>query len=63
MHENCIFQIVEKIRIQMDSFLEDGSHEATIAILRALCLAVPQATEKLKDYILRASLISFYREV
>ncbi|KAK3004409.1 hypothetical protein RJ639_018785, partial [Escallonia herrerae] len=28
--------IVEKIRIQMDAFLEDGSHEATIAVVRAL---------------------------
>ncbi|KAL0378045.1 UNVERIFIED_CONTAM: RAB11-binding protein RELCH [Sesamum radiatum] len=28
--------IVDKIRIQMDAFLEDGSHEATIAVVRAL---------------------------
>ncbi|CAA7410447.1 unnamed protein product [Spirodela intermedia] len=43
--------IVEKIRIQMDAFLEDGSHEATIAVVRALALAVPHTTEKLQDYI------------
>eukprot|EP00897_Mesotaenium_endlicherianum_P010297 jgi/Mesen1/9296/ME000060S08737 len=31
--------IVEKIRVQMDTFLEDGSHEATVAVLRALTAA------------------------
>ncbi|KAL8161817.1 hypothetical protein V2J09_013306 [Rumex salicifolius] len=30
--------IVDKIRVQMDAFLEDGSHEATIAVIRALVL-------------------------
>lgn len=35
----------------MDAFLEDGSHEATIAVVRALALAVPHTTEKLQDYI------------
>ncbi|KAG9450463.1 hypothetical protein H6P81_010428 [Aristolochia fimbriata] len=44
--------IVEKIRIQMDAFLEDGSHEATVAVVRALVVAVPHTTEKLRDYIL-----------
>ncbi|XP_078428527.1 HEAT repeat-containing protein isoform X2 [Wolffia australiana] len=44
--------IVEKMRIQMDAFLEDGSHEATIAVVRALCLAVPHTSEKLQDYLL-----------
>ncbi|GFP96985.1 lish domain and heat repeat-containing protein kiaa1468 homolog [Phtheirospermum japonicum] len=28
--------IVDKIRIQMDTFLEDGSHEANVAVIRAL---------------------------
>ncbi|PON49230.1 Coatomer beta subunit [Trema orientale] len=28
--------IVDKIRVQMDAFLEDGSHEATVAVVRAL---------------------------
>ncbi|KAI9085546.1 hypothetical protein K1719_032389 [Acacia pycnantha] len=45
--------IVDKIRIQMDAFLEDGSHEATVAVIRALVVAVPHTTEKLKDYILK----------
>lgn len=45
-------QIVDKIRVQMDAFLEDGSHEATIAVVRALVVAVPHTTDRLKDYIL-----------
>ncbi|GER48064.1 HEAT repeat-containing protein [Striga asiatica] len=44
--------IVDKIRIQMDTFLEDGSHEATVAVIRALLVAVPHMTDKLRDYIL-----------
>lgn len=36
----------------MDAFLEDGSHEATIAVVRALVVAVPHTTERLRDYIL-----------
>nr|GEV83754.1 lisH domain and HEAT repeat-containing protein KIAA1468 homolog [Tanacetum cinerariifolium] len=37
--------IVDKIRVQMDAFLEDGSHEAVIAVIRALVVAVPHTTE------------------
>ncbi|XP_051140856.1 uncharacterized protein LOC127258170 [Andrographis paniculata] len=44
--------IVDKICIQMDAFLEDGSHEATIAVVRALLLAVPHTTDKLRDYLM-----------
>ncbi|KAK9272038.1 hypothetical protein L1049_002407 [Liquidambar formosana] len=44
--------IVDKIRVQMDAFLEDGSHEATIAVVRALVVAVPHTTDRLRDYIL-----------
>ncbi|KAG2710751.1 hypothetical protein I3843_04G042100 [Carya illinoinensis] len=44
--------IVDKIRVQMDAFLEDGSHEATIAVVRAMVVAVPHTTEKLRDYLL-----------
>ncbi|RDX84637.1 LisH domain and HEAT repeat-containing protein, partial [Mucuna pruriens] len=36
--------IVDKIRVQMDAFLEDGSHEATIAVIRALVVAISQLT-------------------
>lgn len=36
----------------MDAFLEDGSHEATIAVVRALVVAVPHTTDRLRDYIL-----------
>ncbi|GJN40239.1 hypothetical protein PR202_gb29424 [Eleusine coracana subsp. coracana] len=32
--------VVDKIRIQMDAFLEDGSHEATISVIRALAVAI-----------------------
>ncbi|OMO80295.1 hypothetical protein CCACVL1_13081 [Corchorus capsularis] len=32
--------IVDKIRVQMDAFLEDGSHEATIAVVRSLLVAI-----------------------
>ncbi|XP_062150654.1 uncharacterized protein LOC133859309 [Alnus glutinosa] len=44
--------IVDKIHVQMDAFLEDGSHEATIAVVRALVVAVPHTTERLRDYLL-----------
>ncbi|KAL4180966.1 hypothetical protein AMTRI_Chr12g234990 [Amborella trichopoda] len=44
--------IVDKIRVQMDAFLEDGSHEATLAVIRALIVAVPNTTNRLRDYIL-----------
>lgn len=36
----------------MDAFLEDGSHEATIAVIRALVIAVPHTIDRLRDYIL-----------
>lgn len=45
-------QIIDKIRVQMGAFLEDGSHEATIAVIHALVVAVPHTTEQLRDYIL-----------
>lgn len=44
--------IVDKIRVQMDAFLEDGSHEATIAVVRALVVSVPHTTDRLRDYLL-----------
>ncbi|KAL9324628.1 hypothetical protein ACSQ67_009485 [Phaseolus vulgaris] len=44
--------IVDKIRVQMGAFLEDGSHEATVCAVRALVVAVPNTTETLRDYIL-----------
>ncbi|CAN6445973.1 unnamed protein product [Victoria cruziana] len=44
--------IVDKIRVQMDAFLEDGSHEATLAVFRALVVAIPHTTDKLRNYIL-----------
>ncbi|OAY68909.1 LisH domain and HEAT repeat-containing protein, partial [Ananas comosus] len=33
--------IVDKIRVQMDAFLEDGSHEATVSVVRALLTSLP----------------------
>jgi hypothetical protein len=45
-------QVVDKIHIQMDAFLEDGSHEATISVIRALAVAVPHSTDRLREYIL-----------
>lgn len=45
--------IVDKIRVQMDAFLEDGSHEATVAVVRALAIAVPLTTPSLRDYLLQ----------
>ncbi|XP_045812584.1 RAB11-binding protein RELCH-like [Trifolium pratense] len=44
--------IVDKIRVQMGAFIEDGSHEATIAVIHALVVAVPHTTEQLRDYLL-----------
>ncbi|KAI3900522.1 hypothetical protein MKW92_010404 [Papaver armeniacum] len=40
--------IVDKIRVQMDAFIEDGSHEAIIAVVRALVVAVPHTTDRLR---------------
>ncbi len=40
------------MKMQMDSFLEDGSHEATIAVVRSLSVAIPLTTPSLRDYIL-----------
>ena len=51
-------QIVDKIRVQMDAFLEDGSHEAAVAVVRALAVAVPLTTDRLRDYILELSVLS-----
>jgi hypothetical protein len=39
--------------MQMDSFLEDGSHEATIAVVRSLSVAIPLTTPSLRDYLLQ----------
>lgn len=36
----------------MDAFIEDGSHEATIAVIRSLVIAVPHTSDTLRDYIL-----------
>ncbi|KAL1356354.1 hypothetical protein AAHE18_05G178500 [Arachis hypogaea] len=44
--------IVDKIRVQMGAFLEERSHEATIAVIHALVVAVPHTTEQLRDYLL-----------
>lgn len=44
--------VVDKIHIQMDAFLEDGSHEATVSVIRALAVAVPHSTDKLREYLL-----------
>ncbi|AQK91708.1 HEAT repeat-containing protein [Zea mays] len=49
--------VVDKIRIQMDAFLEDGSHEASVSVIRALAVAVPHSTDRLREYIL---LIEFH---
>ncbi|WOH10287.1 hypothetical protein DCAR_0729754 [Daucus carota subsp. sativus] len=49
--------IIEKIRVQMDAFLEDGSHETAIAVVRALVVAVPNSTDRFRDYILKISRI------
>lgn len=51
-HKYDLLQIIDKIRVQMGAFLEDGSHEATIAVIHALVVAVPHTTEQLRDYIL-----------
>lgn len=47
-----MMQIVDKILVQMDAFLEDGSPEAIIAVIRALLVAIPHTTERLRDYLL-----------
>ncbi|KAK1356948.1 hypothetical protein POM88_050204 [Heracleum sosnowskyi] len=47
--------IIDKIRVQMDAFLEDGSHETAIVVVRALVVAVPHSTDRFRDYILNIS--------
>lgn len=49
--------IMDKIRVQMDAFLEDGSHEATVAVIRTLAVAVPLTTTSLRDYLLQKLLL------
>ncbi|KAI5073490.1 hypothetical protein GOP47_0011503 [Adiantum capillus-veneris] len=49
--------IMDKLRVQMDAFLEDGSHEATVAVIRTLAVAVPLTTSSLRDYILLRKLL------
>lgn len=49
--------IMDKIRVQMDAFLEDGSHEATVAVIRTLAVAVPLTTSSLRDYLLQKLLL------
>jgi len=45
-------QVVGKVKEQMDLFLEDGSHEASVAVLKALVPAVPVTTNTIREYIL-----------
>lgn len=45
--------IIDKIRVQMDAFLDDGSHEAAVAVIRTLAVAVPLTTSTLRDYLLQ----------
>ncbi|MCO5584303.1 hypothetical protein L7F22_038227 [Adiantum nelumboides] len=49
--------IMDKLRVQMDAFLEDGSHEATVAVIRTLAVAVPLTTSSLRDYLLQKLLL------
>lgn len=51
-NQTSCLQIVDKIRVQMDAFLEDGSHEATVSVVRALVVAVPHTIDRLREYIL-----------
>jgi hypothetical protein len=52
-------QITDKIRVQMDAFLEDGSHEAIVTVIRTLAIAVPLMSSNLKDYILFKAFFCF----
>ncbi|KAF2313817.1 hypothetical protein GH714_013621 [Hevea brasiliensis] len=45
--------IVDKIRVQMDAFLEDGSHEATVAVVRGLLIFQFTATPASTNDVLR----------
>jgi hypothetical protein len=45
------FQIVDKIRVQMDSFLDDGSHEAALAVIKTLSKAAPLMAAPLREYL------------
>lgn len=48
----AVVQVVGKVKEQMDLFLEDGSHEASVAVLKALVPAVPVTTNSIREYIL-----------
>ncbi|KAL2335762.1 hypothetical protein Fmac_016975 [Flemingia macrophylla] len=45
--------IVDKIRVQMGAFLEDGSHEATIAVIRAFVISQLTAAPITSDLMQR----------
>ena len=49
----CVLsQVVDKVKMQLDAFLEDGSHAVTNAVIRALSAAVSVKSPSLQDYIL-----------
>jgi hypothetical protein len=48
----CYLQVVGKVKMQLDAFLEDGSHAVTNAVIRALSAAVSVKSSSLQDYIL-----------
>ncbi|GBG63021.1 hypothetical protein CBR_g34722 [Chara braunii] len=49
--------VVDKVRVQIDSFLEDGSHEALVGVVKTLTVAIPFATQSIREYLLHKVLI------
>ncbi|KAG0631806.1 hypothetical protein M758_1G280600 [Ceratodon purpureus] len=46
-------EVVDKVKMQLDAFLEDGSHAVTNAVIRALSAAVSVKSPSLQDYLLK----------
>eukprot|EP00899_Mesostigma_viride_P003241 jgi/Mesvir1/12918/Mv05937-RA.1 len=51
------YDAIERIKAQIDAFLEDGSHEVTVAVIRMFANAGPPAEPSLRDFILQKLLL------
>lgn len=54
LNTRCLFnlKVVDKVKMQLDAFLEDGSHVVTNAVIHAVSAAISVKSSSLQDYIL-----------
>lgn len=45
-------EVVDKVKMQLDAFLEDGSHVVTNAVIHAVSAAISVKSSSLQDYLL-----------